>query len=125
MAGHHDFDAAWAEHGDGPTITVLGDTVTLPPVLPAKCALFIERARMDAEFRNRDVSLSMLVEQIGAVVGADIVAGWVDRGLTVDQLGDIWSHILRVIWSDVANPPRDGDASGGAKPPTAGAPSAP
>ncbi len=108
-----DFDAAWEEvasKSDPPGIRVQGEDIPLPLGLPAKLALFAHRhagadGDIDAEFMNT---------YLGLLVGPERVAAWLDDGMTLPQLTDVFytcAAVYRGRSSGEARPPATGGSS--------------
>ena len=87
-----DFDAAWAETASAPlTVKVLGQTYNLPPAIPAKVVLALARVKSDTP--EAEVPIGQIMDLLEPFFGPGVLAEWLDKGLDVDQLGDVfrWS----------------------------------
>lgn len=94
MAGSRfvDLDAAWKERAAKPLrLRVMGETVTLAAALPL--AVAVKVARLRAELTDDDdaeMPVSFVVELLEAAVGPDQLQKWMDAGMDVDQMGDVF-----------------------------------
>ena len=106
-----DFDAAWdegASKSKPPGIRVLGEDVELPRAMPAKLALFARRhagaaGEIDAEFMRT---------YLGLLVTPERVDRWLDDGLTLPELADVFYTCAAVY--------RGGGGPGEPRPPATG-----
>lgn len=113
MARHIDFDAAWeALSGPqaAPTLTIHGELVTLPADEPVALVLL----RRQLEVDGASVTYDRVLEVLGVVVGADVVARWVDAGIGREKLA-VLVVTLASMWMPEADP-------GEARPPATGVP---
>lgn len=125
----YDFDAARAERQAAtppPQMLVFGEVVDLPRSTPA--VVHLTAARMGAQAK---VTLALLVELLGACVGADRVARWLDEhpDLEEDDIRDLYYGALDAINqaedAEGEGPPPAPGESPGASSPSTGGPSKP
>jgi len=91
-----DFDAAWAESVSAPlSVKVFGKTYILPAKLPAKVVISIARAKI-GRANNEDVPLEMIMEMLEPFFGAKTLDTWLEEGIDVDQLGDVFKWSMEV-----------------------------
>lgn len=97
-----DFDAFWAEQKKEPiaVITVMGDKVELPDSIPAAVPLATIRANKSGldEFKTEQ-----LYEMSFALFGKGNVQGWLDNGLTINQLQDLIEYASEQYVGDSKN----------------------
>lgn len=129
MSGRHvDFDAAWREQadrqGDPPSIRVLGEVTELPRSMPAKWVFLEERHRR--ENPDRTATIDDMRELLGVVVGDAEVDRWIDAGLGIDELVEVWLSVKLIYAEVVLQRTADGQGSGEPDPespaPATGAP---
>jgi len=92
---YKDFDSAWAENASDPlTVKVLGKKYKLPSAIPAKVVLAIARSKGMSP--DAELPLDKVMELLDPFFGPGVLAEWLDKGLDVDQLGDVfkWSMAM-------------------------------
>jgi len=90
-----DFDSAWAETASAPlTVKVLGQEYKLPSKLPAKVILAIARAKYDTSNPNAEVPLGEVMGLLEPFFGPGVLNEWADKGIDVDQLGDVFKWAM-------------------------------
>lgn len=108
-----DFDAAWdevASKSDPPGIRVRGEDIELPRGMPAKLALFARRHAGD----EGEIDSEFMDTYLGLLVGPERVARWLDEGMTLPQLADVFytcAAIYRGGGQGEARPPATGASS--------------
>lgn len=91
-----DFDAAWSESTSAPlSVKVFGTTYILPAKLPAKVVIVIARAKV-GRANNEDVPLEMVMEMLEPFFGAKTLDTWLEQGIDIDQLGDVFKWSMEV-----------------------------
>lgn len=93
-----DLDAAWRERAAKPLkLRVMGETVTLPAALPLAVAVKVARFRAelaDAD-DDADMPVTFVVELLEASVGPDLLQKWMDAGMDVEQMGDVFQEAYK------------------------------
>jgi hypothetical protein len=90
----HDFDAAWAERKPL-TIKVQGNLHALPASLPLKLVTRLERLRGDKGDEYKP-SLDELNELASTLFGREQIDAWIEGGLELDQLGDLFTKTIEL-----------------------------
>lgn len=90
-----DFDAFWAEATQdedlAPKIKVFGEWHTLPASPPAMIVMNVLRNQSDPEVELDPASIAKIAD---GLFGRERVDSWVEKGLTVRQLGDLVSKTI-------------------------------
>lgn len=119
MAKTFDFDRFWAEampeQADRPKVRVFGEDVFLPVSIPARIILRALRAAEAGEGENATLSVDEVYNAACALYGKERIEAWLDKGLTVGQLGDLVNHAIRLYTGQ-----DDGDDEGNATAPGEG-----
>lgn len=95
MTRYRDFDAFWTEsQGEPLVVRVFGVEHHLPPAMPASVMIYV--LRMQAEGADPDSALPVqaVLHLSEALFGVSRMQSWLDRGLTVDQLGDLIKWVM-------------------------------
>jgi len=96
-----DFDAAWAESILAPlTVKVKGKTYDLPAKLPAKVVLIIARTKMQGGDPDAQVPLDTIVNMLEPFFGGSVLTEWIEAGIDVDQLSDIFKWSMSMYGGD-------------------------
>jgi hypothetical protein len=112
----HDFDAAWAEAAPL-TIKVQGELHRLPASLPLKIVTRIAREHQE-KGGNYELPLEELQELAAGIFGRGKLEAWIDNGLGLHQLQDLFEKTIALYQQD-----DEGQPEGEAQAPTTGAPS--
>jgi len=100
VARTFDFDRFWAEampkEADRRKVRVFGEDVFLPVSIPARIILRAMRAAEAGEGENATLSADEVDKAACALYGQERIEAWLDRGLTVGQLGDLVNHAIRL-----------------------------
>jgi len=115
-----DFDAFWAESmtegAERPQIKVFGEVVDLPVVLPARIMLKALR-NIGADDRSLGEQIVEYVSDLELFVGKERVERWLDQGIEVSKLVDIFTRIIQMYTSDLGE---SAEAEGNAPAPAQG-----
>lgn len=92
-----DFDQFWAEtqpeDAELPRVRVFGEEVTLPASIPAIIVIRYLRQGVD---EDEPIGGDTLVQVADALFGRETLDRWLNRGLTITQLGDLVSRTLNL-----------------------------
>lgn len=89
--GFEDFDAFWASRDrKRKTTNIMGQLVTLPASLPLQFEL--EAKRLARSKRDKDVR-----KLVGILFGEDMLAGWAERGMDLEQFQVLLAWAPQVI----------------------------
>ncbi len=106
-----DFDAYWAEQERKPIeFKLFGQVETLPPSLPA--TMILKMVRAQREYGNKDLPESVQLDLAFSVFGEDKVQEWCDKGLTIEQLGDLMKWATEQFNPGNAKAPKKGEKKG-------------
>jgi len=93
MANVKDFDAFWAEQNkEKIPFKIFGQTEYLPPSLPA--TMVLSMIRMGKEHGKKDLPQAEVLELAISIFGQGKVDEWSEKGLTVDQLTDLFDWAM-------------------------------
>ena len=120
MSKFFDFDAFWSEsmpeEAERPQIKVFGEVVDLPAVLPARIMLKALR-NIGADDRSLGDQIVEYVSDLELFVGKERVERWLDQGIEVSKLVDIFTRIIQMYTSDLGE---SAEAEGNAPAPAQG-----
>lgn len=117
-----DFDEDWAEEdAAAPKIRLKGEIYTLPPTLPAKLVMFVQRIRTNGEDPKRKGGTE-IPDLVSALIGPDGLEEILAKGIGYDRLGDVVKRCMDVYRKRGAKDEPEGEASAptGAAPETTG-----
>lgn len=112
-----DFDEDWAaarSSSEPPRIKLYGVVHDLPPSLPAKIVLHAQRWKDE---KGADLTFDYALEHLGLLLGAEIVDGWIDAGITQAEIFEVYFKVtalyrMRGAGEGEARPPATGDSPG-------------
>lgn len=120
MSKFFDFDAFWSEamseEAERPQIKVFGEVIDLPAVLPARIMLKALR-NIEADDRSLGEQIVEYVSDLELFVGKERVERWLDQGIEVSKLVDIFTRIIQMYTSDLGE---SAEAEGNAPAPAQG-----
>lgn len=98
MSKFHDFDAMWAEampeEAQRPKVRIFGEEIILPASAPARVMLIAMRAAEEGDDAERALSAEEIYKLSCAFYGAERVEQWFDRGMTLEQLVDVFGYTM-------------------------------
>lgn len=87
------FDALWKEkQPTGAEYHVLGNTYTLPTSIPAKLMLSMMKYEKD-----KNVDDTIFVELANGLFGKKNVDEWLDNGISIEQIQDIFEWAMEEL----------------------------
>jgi len=93
---YKDFDAAWAEQQETPyRVKVRGKEYELPASVSAAFMLEITKIT-NQKGANESLNAADIGALINALFGRSVVDEWMEDGMSLPQLNDVLSHMLRV-----------------------------
>ena len=97
MSGNFiDFDAAWEEQQEEPIVVqIRGKKYELPASVSAAFMLEITKITSDKGV-NESLNAADIGALINALFGKAVVEDWLEDGMSLPQLNDVLSHMLRV-----------------------------
>ena len=103
MSGNFiDFDAAWEEQQEEPIVVkIRGKKYELPASVSAAIMLEITKITSDKGV-NESLNAADIGALINALFGKAVVEDWLEDGMSLPQLNDVLSHMLRVYNLDVS-----------------------
>ena len=91
-----DFDAAWEEQQEEPIVVqIRGKKYELPASVSAAFMLEITKITSDKGV-NESLNAADIGALINALFGKAVVEDWLEDGMSLPQLNDVLSHMLRV-----------------------------
>jgi len=91
-----DFDAAWEEQQAEPIVVkIRGKKYELPASVSAAFMLEITKITSDKGV-NENLNAADIGALINALFGKAVVNDWLEDGMSLPQLNDVLSHMLRV-----------------------------
>lgn len=112
---HRDFDAAWANR-PRPSAKVMGEHVLLPPQIPAALVLEIVKLQEEGIDPEAEADFDVLFRMLRPVFGSDRVTQWVDGGMDVEQMSDLFEWLMG-YWHGDDSPVGGEEEGNGASPP--------
>jgi hypothetical protein len=99
----------------------MGKIYTLPPTLPAKLVLFVQRVRTNGEDPKRKAGIE-IPDLVSALIGRSGLEEILAKGIGFDRLGDVVKRCMDVYRKRGAKdePEGEADAPTGAAPETTG-----
>lgn len=97
MSGNFiDFDAAWEEQQEEPIVVqIRGKKYELPASVSAAFMLEITKITSDKGV-NESLNAADIGALINALFGKAVVEDWLEDGMSLPQLNDVLSHMLKV-----------------------------
>ena len=101
MSGNFiDFDAAWEEQQEEPIVVkIRGKKYELPASVSAAFMLEITKITSDKGV-NESLNAADIGALINALFGKSVVEEWMEEGMSLPQLNDVLSHMLKVYGLD-------------------------
>ena len=97
---YKDFDAAWEEQVSEPYIVkIRGKKYELPASVSAAFMLEITKIT-NQKGVNDNLNAADIGALINALFGKSVVEEWMDEGMSLPQLNDVLSHMLKVYGLD-------------------------
>lgn len=105
---YKDFDAAWSETASAPlSVKVLGKNYKLPAKIPAKVVLAMARIQSADTSGNGEIPLDQVMELLNPFFGPGVLTEWSDKGIDVDQLGDVFKWAMSMYQGIDPDAPAD------------------
>lgn len=102
---HRDFDRAW-ETRPRPSAKILGEHVLLPPQVPASLVLKLQQIADSGADPEQAADFDMLADLLACVFGRQRVDGWVEQGMDLEQMGDLFRWMMSAWDGDQGQDPQ-------------------
>jgi len=107
-----DFDAFWEEtkpeEAEPKRIKVFGEVIDLPTTLPARIMLKAMRYQEDQD-RSFVERVDAWLDDLRLLVGADRVEAWLDKGIDVAKIAQLYARIIEMYTHDASGEDDEGN----------------